>query len=597
MQRGNYSREISKSLASTALGEKKADFVVKNSTLVNVYSGGLIEGVDVAVKNGRIALVGNAGHTIGDGAEVIDVKSKYLAPGLLDGHVHIDDSMGTVTEFARVVVPRGTTGVFMDPHEIANVLGLEGVKMMIEESKSVPLRVYTSVPSCVPATSSEFETAGAEIGPKEIRKAMQWEETIALGEMMNYPGVVFGEDDPHAMIEETLKTGKVIEGHAPDLEPEKLNAYVASGITSCHESTKKIEALEKLRLGMYPMIREGFASIKNLSELTRIVTEDNVDTSRISLATDDRHPGDLVTEGHMDHVIKRAVEEGVDPVKAIQMATVNTATHFKIDDQIGGIAPGRFADMIVFEDLSDIKLEEVIVGGKVVARNGKMLIEMDSFEYPERARNTVRIPRRVKPEDFKIKTDSEGEVKARVIGVNENTPVTENLTGKLPVEDEVVQLSSRREIAKVAVIERHKRTGNVGLGLVEGFGFNRGATASTIAHDSHNLLIVGKNDKDMALAANKLAEVGGGVIVVKNGEVLAMVELPIAGLMADRSLAETHKGMKRVSEAWNEIGCKMSSPFPTLILLALPVLPKLRITDKGLIDTVNFEKVNLIRTG
>lgn len=587
--------ELTKTLTLTAMGEEKADLVVRDSDLVDVYSGEILEEIDVAVKRGRIALVGEVDHAIGFETTVLDASDKYLAPSLLDGHVHIDDSLGTVTEFARVVLPRGTTGVFMDPHEIANVLGLKGVKLMVEESKKVPLKVYTSIPSCVPATSLEFETSGAEIGVDEVKKALSWKETVALGEVMNYPNVIWGDEETHSMIEETLKAGKVVEGHAPGLSRKELNAYIASGITSCHESTEKAEALEKLRLGMYPMIREGFASLKNLSELINIVTEDKVNSSQVSLVTDDRHPEDLLEEGHMDHVVRKAIEEGVDPIKAIQMASLNTARHFQVEREIGGVAPGRIADMLLLEDLSHVTIDEVIANGKIVARNGNLTTEFELYEYPKYSRETVRIPEKLGPDDFEIEACSEkDEAEVRTIGVREGTPKTESLSKKLPVNNGSVRANAEKDVAKISVVERHKGTGNIGLGFVTGFGFEEGATASTIAHDSHNLLVVGMNERDMALAANKLAEVGGGIITVKNGEILGVLELPIAGLMSDRPLEEIYEKMEEMAITWDELGCEMTSPFSTMILLALPVLPELRITDKGLINTVNFEFVEML---
>lgn len=584
-----------KSLVATAMGEENADLVVKNCTLVDVYSGKLRGGLDVAVKGNRIALVGDCEPTIDDSTKVLETDGKYIAPGFLDGHVHIDDSMGTVKEFAREVLPRGTTGVFMDPHEIANVLGLKGVRFMMEEARNVPLRVYTSIPSCVPATSPKFETTGGSIDVEDVREALQWDRTVALGEVMDYPSVLRGEEEIHAMIRETLSSGKVVEGHAPDLSEEELNAYIGAGVSSCHESTRKEEGLEKLRLGMCLMIREGFASIKNLSELIRVVTEEDVDTSRICLVTDDRHPEDIINEGHMDHVVRRAIEEGVDPIEVIQMSTINTATHFKVDQVVGGIAPGRFADMVILEDLDRVSVSEVIADGRIVASNGEFIGKFGSYKYPEDAKRSVKLSRKLDRHDFTVQAEQKRDTaKVRVMGVDESSPVTENLTEELPIDDGSLQTSVDRDLAKVAVVERHKKTGNIGLGFVTGFGFEEGATATTIAHDSHNLLIVGMDEGDMAVAANKLAEVGGGVVTVREGEILRLLKLPIGGLMSDQPLERTREKMSKLSKSWNELGCKMDFPFPTIVLLALPVLPKLRITDKGLVDTVSFEKIDLL---
>lgn len=584
-----------KKLVATARGDEKADLVIKNSELVNVYSGELLENQDVAVKENRIALVGDADHTIRNSTKIIDANGKYLAPGFLDGHVHIDDSMGTVTEFARIVLPRGTTGVFMDPHEIVNVLGLKGMELMLEESKNVPLRVFSAIPSCVPSTSSEFETTGGDISIDDVRDALEWEHVVGLGEVMDYPSVIYGEEEIHKMIEETLKAGKVVEGHSPGVSGKELNAYVSTRISSCHESTELEEALEKLRLGMYPMIREGFASIKNLSDLIGIITEYDVDPSRVCLVTDDRHPENLLNEGHIDHIIKRAIEEGVEPVKAIQMVTINTAEHFKVDTDLGGIAPGKFADMVLLDSLSEISINEVVVNGEIIARDGELVMEFGSYQYPDYVKNTVRIPRKVRPNDFDIRaSENVGEVKVRVIGVEEKTPRTKHLIRSLSVSQEgLIQRSVDRDIAKVSVIDRHKDSGNFGLGFVSGFGFKEGAMATTIAHDSHNLLVIGMDDKSMAMAVNKISEVGGGIVTVKDDEILALLELPVAGLMSDQPLVETNEKMKEISQTQDELGFELDSPFTTLILLSLPVIPELRITDKGLIDVSKFEMVEI----
>lgn len=586
---------MTKLLVSTALGREKADLVIKNASLVNVYTGELIEDTDVAVKGDRIALVGEADRTIGNDTLVLDANGKYLAPGFLDGHVHIDDSMLTVAGFAKAVLPRGTTGVFLDPHEIANVLGLDGVRLMIDEAKHTPLRVFVCVPSCVPATSAEFETSGAEIGPKDIEDALKWDGVVGLAEMMNYPGVLTCDDKVHEEIRVTLRSGKVVEGHSDSILGSELSAYAAAGITSDHESIRKIDGLQRARLGMHTMIREGFASIHNLADVIKIVTEDGIDPRRVILVSDDRHPRDLVLEGHMDHVVRRAIEEGVDPINAIQMATLNTAEHYRVDRDVGGIAPSKFADMLLLDNLSKVSISTVIVGGKIVAKDGRLVEHIEQVSYPEYTKKTVKIRRPLVAGDFAIRAPIEGgQIKVNVMGVTEGDVVTKHLVEELPVRDGVIQPSVQRDIGKVAVIERHKLTGNMGLGFVKGFGFKHGATASTIAHDSHNLIVIGSNDGDMAFAANKLAEMGGGIIAVSDGRVLGAVELPIAGLMSEKSAEEVFEEVKKVEDAWRALGCKMAAPFPIIILLSLPVLPELRITDRGLIDVVHFRKISVI---
>jgi adenine deaminase len=587
--------KVTKQLVSTAIGRRKADLVIKKVNLINVYTGELIEDIDVATKGDRIALIGKADKLIGTSTRVIKGKGKYLSPGFLDGHVHLDDSMVTVTEFAKAVLSLGTTGVFMDPHEIANVLGLKGVKLIVREARKLPLRVWMTIPSCVPSLSPEFDTSGAKIGLKEVEEALGWKEVVALGEVMNYLGVLQCNKEIHQKIQATLNKGKVVEGHAAGLLDSELGAYASAGITSCHESISKLDGLQRARLGIYTMIREGYAPIKNLAEVIKIVTEEKVDSRRICLVTDDRHPADILEEGHMNWVVKRAIDEGVGPIRAIQMATLNPAEHYKVDGDVGGIAPSKLADLLLLDNLQKISVNQVIVGSKLVAKEGKILLDFGHPTYPRYARETVKVKRPLTPNDFRVKAPSkEKHLKVHVIGVAEREVITKKLIEEIPVKRGFIEANPKKDITKIAIIERHKLTGNLGLGFVKGFGFKKGATASTIAHDSHNLLVIGLNDEDMAFAANRLIETQGGIIVVNKHKVLGLVELPIAGLMSEKSMGEVYKETKQLERAWKGIGCRMASPFPTLILLSLPVLPALRITNKGLIDTMKFKKLNLI---
>ena len=588
--------EVTKELAATALGHLKADLVIKNGRLVNVYTGEIQDGINVAIKGDRVAHVGvKINHTIGNNTRVIDARNAYLVPGFLDGHVHIESSMLLPTEFARAVLPHGTTAVFADPHEIANVLGVKGIKLMIENAKDIPLKVYISAPSCVPASIPEFETSGASIGPKEIAELMKLDEVAALGEVMNYPGVIYGDDKMHGEIIETLKSGKVVEGHYadPDLD-EKLSAYAATGVSSCHESTRRIDALERARRGMFAMVREGSAW-HDLEEVIKAVTETRIDSRYIALVTDDRHPEDLLTEGHIDHVVRRAIEEGVDPIRAIQMATVNTATHFLKYMDVGGIAPGRFADILIVDDLANMNIKTVIADGKVVAENGKLVMGIPKKTVPDWAKNTMNVGRTISPDDFKVKSPNvrDGTVKVHVVEVIEAKVTTRHLVEDVPVVNGYVVPDVSRDIVKAAVIERHHASGNMGIGFVKGFGFKEGAVGSTVAHDSHNLLVSGTNDEDMAFAANKLVEFGGGMIVVNKKQVLGYVDLPVAGLMSEEDAEAVSAKVKSLDEAWQKISKAMVSPFMTMALLSLSVLPELRITDKGIIDTLAFKKISL----
>ncbi|MEM2180520.1 MAG: adenine deaminase [Nitrososphaeria archaeon] len=583
--------DVNELLIDVAMGRLKADIVLKNANLVNVCTGEIIE-ADVAIKGERIAFVGEASHTIGDTTKVFDLNGKYVCPGFLDGHVHVESAMVTISQFARGVLPHGTTGVFIDPHEIANVLGVDGVKIMIDEGQHVPLRVYVTVPSCVPASFPEFETAGAEIGPKEVEELMKYKNVVALGEMMNYPGIIYKDKKMLDEVKVTLKNGKVVEGHFYGNIME-LNAYISAGISSSHESTSKEIGLAKARLGMYVMIREGSAW-KDLKEVIKIVTEERIDSRRVCLVSDDRHPDDIVYEGHLDHILNRAIEEGVDPVKAIQMVTINTAEHFNVDNEIGIIAPGKLADILVLDNINPLKVSMTFVGGKLIAKDGNMLEKVSEYSYPLHVKETVKLKRPLTPNDFKIYVPYDTEkIKVNVIEVIEGSVLTRKHILEVPVINNEIIQNLDRDILKVATIERHKGSGEIGIGLVTGFKFKSGAVASTVAHDSHNLLVVGTNDKDMAYACNKLAEVGGGMIAVDKENVLALVKLPIAGLISDQPIENVCAQVKSLSDAWKKLGCTMINPFMTMSLLALSVLPEIRITNKGLIDTVNFKKINI----
>ena len=582
-------------LIDVALGRLKADVVIRGATLVNVFTGELQEGIDIAIRKDRIALVGDASHAIGGHTHVIRADGLYACPGFIDAHVHVESAMITFSEFARAVVPRGTTSIFADPHEIANVLGLRGLKLVWEESRHLPLKVFLCVPSCVPASSPEFETAGAELTVEDIEEALSWPGVVALGEMMNYPGVLAKEGAVLAKLESAMKMGKVVEGHSNGIVGAELNAYACAGISSCHEATRPEEVAERLRLGMWAMIREGSAW-RDLKACIKAITELGLSPRRAVLVTDDRHPDDLLEEGHIDYVIRRAVEEGVDPVVAIQMATINPAEHFRLDHYIGAIGPGRAADVVLLSDLEAVEVDMVISDGSVVARGGIMMVRPEKRSYPDEAKRTVRLKRPLRPEDFRllVKEPSEGRVKAHIIGVEEGKATTKHIVGEVLVSGGRIRPSPEDDIALVAVVERHKGTGNIGLGLVRGFGLKAGAVASTVAHDSHNLVVVGMDERDMALAANALAEVGGGMAIYRAGERLAMLELPVAGLVSEEPVEVVAKKVKALENAWSELGCTMKAPFMTLSLISLPVLPELRITDKGLVDTVKFELIDVL---
>lgn len=592
LKKRNKLVEVSRTLAKVALGEAFADVVIKNGTLVNVYSGELIEHMDVAVAAGRIAYVGNADHTIGAQTVVIDATGKYMSPGLLDGHMHVESTMLSVTEFAKAALAKGTTGIFMDPHEIANVFGTEGVRLMHEEGQELPLKVFTTFPSCVPATNG-LEDAGASLEVTDIKEGLQWDNVVGLGEVMNFPGVVYGDPKMCGEIEETIKSGKTVTGHFPSDDDRMLQAYMASGVTSDHETVTREQGLHKVRMGMHLMIREGSAW-HDVKEVIKVVTEDKVNTANISLVTDDVNPQTLVEKGHLNHVVRRAIEEGVDPVTAIQMVTINVARYFKMEQDLGSITPGKYADILLLDDLQKVEPFTVITDGQVVYDNGKLTVDFPDFVYPEHICNSMNVKRELKVEDFKLVSRSnQDKTQVNVIRIIENSARTEKMTAMLCVEKGIIQPDTQQDIIRLACIERHRGTGQISLGFTHGFQLKAGAVASTVAHDSHNLIVMGINEQDMALAANELVKMGGGMIVVENGIVLAQVPMTIAGLMSDKSLLEVVKEVAELEKAWKQIGCPLNAPFMTFSLIALPVIPEIRISNRGLVDVTQFKLIEV----
>jgi adenine deaminase len=569
-------------LVDVAAGRASADLVIRGATLVNVYSREYCPRTTIVVKGARIAAVGDYEPLVGPKSVVIEAGQHYALPGLIDGHIHIESTMLDPVEFARVVLPRGTTAVMIDPHEIANVLGVNGVRLMIARTRRIPLKVYVQVPSCVPSTK-DLETAGAKIGPKEVRKMLKWPRVIGLGEVMNYPGVLAGDRDLHLMIKETKRARKVVEGHAPGLLGKELSGYLSMGISGDHESTTEQELVEKIRLGCVVEIREGSTS-HNLSALIHAIKSHGLSSRRALLVSDDRHASDLMKLGHMDHNVRRAIEEGMDPIDAIRMATLNTAEHFRVDDEIGGIAPGRRADIVLTRDPSNIKAETVIADGRIVAKDGVLATEIISPPFAQRSLRTVRLRRPLKPSDFVVRSNRENGTALIVVIYTSGEILTRKMCQEIMVRGSQIQGNIEQDILKIAVIERHKRTGNIGRGFVKGFGLKRGAIASSVAHDSHNICVVGVNDSDMAVAANEIARTQGGMVAAKDGKILAELALPFAGLMSTRPIVEVNEAEKRLSEAARSLGCTFSSPFMVMSFLSLAVIPEIRLTDKGIVD-------------
>ena len=583
--------DVTEKLVLTAKGELPAELVIQNGTLINVTTGEFLPHTDVAITHGRIALVGDARHTIGPHTECIDATGLYISPGFMDGHLHVESSMLTVKEYASAVIPHGTTGIFMDPHEIANVLGMKGVELMIQEGQDVPLAVYTTLPSCVPATPG-FEDTGALLDAPMIEEALLKDTIIGLGEMMNFPGVLHADPEVHRALKATLNVNKTITGHYSIPETGAgLNAYIASGARCCHETVRKEDALAKMRLGMYVQIREGSAW-HDLKETIRAITEENIDTRFATLVSDDAHPHTLVTQGHMDHIIRRAMEEGVRPMTAIQMATLNVAECFHLSRDLGSVTPGKWADINLLSDLTKVKVEKVLFNGELVAEGGQLLQPLPKTHYPKFAKETMHMAGPLQPEDFQIsppKGYSLSTIPVHVMAIQEAKVGILAQIHEMTISEGLLQNDLGRDLLKVTVIERHLGTNGMGKGFVTGFGLKEGAIASTVAHDAHNLLVLGTNDDDMALAANTLAQVGGGMVVVKNGEVLALNPLPVAGLMSEDSAQEVSERVAEIDAAWQSLGCHKISPFMTMALISLAVLPELRLTNRGLVDTVNFQ--------
>ncbi len=558
-----------------ARGEKKADLLLKNGQVVNVFTGEVLR-ADVAVAGSLVVGLGEGYKA----QETIDLAGRVVCPGFIDGHLHIESTMLTPYQFARAVVPHGTTAVVCDPHEIANVLGLAGIHYMLDTSEGLPLTVFVMAPSCVPAT--HLETAGASLTADDLATLFDHPRVLGLAEMMNFPGVLLGVPDVLAKLEMARARGVPVDGHSPGLTGRDLQAYIAAGIHSDHECTRLEEAREKLRAGMYLLIREGTTE-HNLAELLPVVTLENA--RRCLLVSDDRHPDDLMDNGHLDHSIRLAVHEGLNPVTAIQMVTLNAAERFRLWDR-GAVAPGYRADLAILDDLENLNVEKVFSSGQLVAENGQML--------PTTPPEAVAMPPSVKVDwqRLSLAIPVQGE-RVRVIGIFEKQVVAGAL--ELPVKQEngLAVADVDRDILKLAVIERHSATGNVGLGFVKGLGLRRGALASTVAHDSHNLIVVGTNDNDMLCAARAVAEMGGGLAAVAGGQVVRQLPLPVAGLMSEESPETVRHQMDGLLAATRDLGSPLHNPFMTLSFLALPVIPTLKLTDKGLVDVNQFDFVPL----
>ena len=562
-------------IINTARGLEKADLVIKNANIINVLSEEIYR-ADIAIKDGIIAGVGD-GYS---GEKEIDINGAYVSPSFIDGHVHLESTMMLPQEFAKIVLPAGTTTVIIDPHEISNVLGLHGISFMHEVVKDLPIDVYTMLPSCVPATP--FETSGFDLTSYDLSLLIDKPWVLGLAEMMNFPGVLNQDKNVMAKLELAKSYNKCIDGHAPYLSSKDLCAYIASGVKSDHECTTPDEAIEKMRLGMYIMIREGTAA-KDLEALLPVLKECN--TRKCIFVTDDRHPEDL--KEHINGMVRRAVEAGVPPVKAVQIASLNTAEYFGLKN-LGAIAPGYKADMLILPDLKTFKPDIVIKNGKIAVENGKLISKLPERNTIE-TRNSVNV-RWITPDDFVIPAGT-GKVKA--LEVIPNQLITKSVVSEIKIKDGNAVSNIDNDTLKICVIERHRATGNIGKGFVKGFNLKCGAIASTVAHDSHNMIVIGANDDDMYTAAVALIKCQGGKVVVRDGEIISSLPLPIAGLMSDRDFDFVISKCHELNQAAHSIGCTLEDPFMTMGFLSLPVIPELKITDKGVFDTNKLDFIDI----
>jgi adenine deaminase len=558
---------------AVARGEKPAELLFKNARVVNVLSGE-IHDAHVAVEDGRIVGFGDYQAT-----KVIDLKGAHLAPSLIDGHFHIESSMLTAPEFARAVVPHGTGAVVIDPHEYANVLGLDGIRYALESTKNLAVDFFIMLPSCVPAT--RFESAGAQLAAGDLELMMHDERIAGVAELMNFPGVFLGHKSELAKIK--AGKGKAIDGHAPGLRGKNLNAYALAGVASDHESVEIGEAREKLRLGMHVLLREG-STERNLEHLLPLINAHN--SQNCSFATDDKLAGDLVNEGHIDHCVRRSIQFGLPPIVALQMASINTARHYRLRN-FGAIAPRFWADFIVIDDLKKFQVRQVYKKGRLVAEGGSFL---------GRSPAKVALPRstmnlRYTPKDFMVK--AAGTKKIRVIDIVPNQIVTKEYIVPPKIVEGWVVADVSRDLLKLVVIERHRATGNVGVGFVRGFKLKSGAIGSTVAHDAHNIIVAGTNDTDILFAIRELERLQGGQIAVVNGKTRAELPLPIAGLVSDQPLAKAMTLIDSLNAAARALGCDLDAPFMTLSFLALSPIPSLKLTDQGLIDAIRMRKTTL----
>ncbi len=574
-----------------ALGKTKADIILRGGLIANVLTKEILES-DVVITAGYIGHVGkDTSDFEGKKTRIIDLKGKIICPGLIESHIHVESSMLSVTQFSRAVIPHGTTTCVIDPHELVNVTGVQGLEVFLEQAKKSPIRFLVEAPSCVPS-SPGFETSGAELNSATITKLMEREDIFALAEMMNYPGVLFTDKEVLAKIDAAKNVNKLIEGHAPLLKGKELQAYIAAGISSDHEASSAEEVLEKLRLGMKIQLREG-SFARDLSNIVHEIKEMEIDTRNIMIASDDRNPVDLFEKGHLDYSFRLAVKAGMDPMTVLQMLTINPATHLGLDNEIGSIAPGKIADLIIVDNLKNFNLMTTIIDGKIQFEEGELKEKYRKEKYPNFVVNTMfnlEIPQLA---DIMFRINEGKTVKVRTIGVNEHSLVTDSLVSELKVVDKFIVPDLENDILPVIVMNRHTSESNIGKGFVKGLGIKNGAIASTVAHDCHQLICVGTCYDMMIEAIWELKDSNGGLVIVTEEE-NTVLPLEFAGIMSVKKYEDVIADFKNLGEALEKLTSKISEPFMALAFVALPVIPHLKLTDRGLVDVDKFEIIDVV---
>jgi adenine deaminase len=560
-------------------GEIKADLALRNCRIVNVNTKEVHKG-DIAIYSGFIVGIGDVDDLTGTGTKLLDVNNAHVCPGLIDGHVHFESSMVTLTHFASESLRHGTTGIVIDPHEIANILGAKGIRLVLREAKNLPLDVFVTISSCVP--SSHLETSGAKLGVIDIKKFLDKKFVVGLGEMMDYPAVLGRHAQKIAMISAAIERKLVVDGHCPGMKGSELFGYMSAGISSDHESLTYDEALLKARLGMKIMLREGSAA-KCLDDFIPLLLRDGISLENFFFATDDMHPHDLMA-GYMDALVRKSISLGIEPVHAISLSTINTARHYRIDQLVGSISIGRRANLVILDDLEKFRIRNVMI-------RGEMHPITSGIKYPEYVFSTMKY-RKIKPDDLKIFSDK-SKVSARIIEIVPGKLITKKCIKDLRTNGHAVFPDTEHDILSIAVIERHGKNGNIGRGFVRGFNLKEGAVGQSIAHDSHNVVVVGTNFEDMALCANRIREMQGGIVLAKDKEI-DQLHLPFAGILSTQSAHDVEKKLKELHTAIRRMGCRLEAPFIQMSFLALPVIPSLKITDMGLVDVEKGEIIEAV---